>query len=262
VRFIASASPKPGGGGYKQFLFFDTFKIPFSEICIDQSFYYLPSFASNRPAVKAFLAKRQYEPATHCFVSQYLAIFPGSIVHAGAFFGDMLPSFSKATSASIYAFEPCLESFVLSKLCVEKNSLTNVLLYNAGLTDRNENLRINTLDLNSHHAGGASSIAANGLLVAGMTIDSLNAADITLIHLDVEGSEFRALCGARQTILSCKPVILIEDNADNSSELLIDCGYLYVDRIPGVKIWCPIEGEKSKNFILNFMTNFRGVANE
>ena len=44
-----------------------------------------------------------------------------------------------------------------------------------------------------------------------MRIDDLGYDDVDLIYLDVEGYEYRAINGARETIARCKPIIGIED---------------------------------------------------
>jgi hypothetical protein len=41
-------------------------------------------------------------------------------------------------------------------------------------------------------------------------LDSYDIDDVDLIQLDVEGAEFEALEGARETILRCKPMLCIE----------------------------------------------------
>lgn len=47
--------------------------------------------------------------------------------------------------------------------------------------------------------------------VQAVSIDSLVLRDVDLIYLDIEGAEWHALHGARNTIQECKPVIAYED---------------------------------------------------
>jgi FkbM family methyltransferase len=49
-----------------------------------------------------------------------------------------------------------------------------------------------------------------GIPTYSITIDSLNIANVSLIHLDVEGFEYYALKGAEKTIKRCKPTIVAE----------------------------------------------------
>jgi FkbM family methyltransferase len=47
--------------------------------------------------------------------------------------------------------------------------------------------------------------------VSMVTIDSLDIEHLGLIKIDIQGSELIALKGARETLLRCKPVVLIEE---------------------------------------------------
>ncbi len=229
------------------------YQIEYENIKYDNNTYFIPKYASHRPAVINFLQGKLYEPITHQFVKYFCSKFNGSIIHAGTFFGDMLPSFSKYVSNTIYAFEPVLENFVLSKLTVEKNNLSNVIIYNSALSEKIENLRINTMDIGGVHRGGSSNIDTKGVICGTMKIDSLKAQDIILIHLDIEGHELFALKGALETIKLCKPVIAIEDNTRNCSNYLIEMKYELIKKIPGLNLWAPSEDINKKSAIIEFV---------
>ena len=81
--------------------------------------YFIPQYAIHRPAVKNFLKGQLYEPLTHKFVNEYCGQFKGSIIHAGTFFGDMIPSFSSSVNGKVFAFEPVLENFILANDVLE-----------------------------------------------------------------------------------------------------------------------------------------------
>jgi FkbM family methyltransferase len=170
------------------------------------------------------------------------------MVHAGAFFGDMLPSFSRHVSGMVLAFEPVLENFVLSKLCVEANSLENVMLFNNALGDSFCNLKLNTGKAGLH-AGGASSVSNAGQLCAAMPLDVLGDRTIAMIHLDIEGHELPALEGAREIIKESRPIVLIEDNKNACGELLVSMNYRHLADIPGLKIWSPVENEAYRRIV-------------
>lgn len=57
--------------------------------------YFVPRNALYRPAVSKQLHGAFCEPATHQSVRYLCTACQGSIVHCGAFFGDMLSSFSQ-----------------------------------------------------------------------------------------------------------------------------------------------------------------------
>jgi FkbM family methyltransferase len=231
------------------FLTPDKYSVSFKAVSIDERKYFTPEFALHRPAVQAILNKHLYEPETHNLVRRLFAGSNGSLVHAGAFFGDMLPSFSQSVQHRIYAFEPVLESYVLAKLCVEVNQLTNVLLYNCALSDSISNVYMNTEMRNGLHAGGTSTVSKNGQICSTITIDSLNDPSIQFIHLDVEGHELPALQGALQTIQKFRPLIAVEDNANNCTALFAHVDYELVRQYPGLNIWIPIEDTKMQLII-------------
>lgn len=175
------------------------------------------------------------------------------MVHAGTFFGDMIPDFSKSVSEKVYAFEPVFENYILAKLCVDNNNLSNVILMNSALSDSLGNLYIDVNEGDGKHAGGASTISDKGAICAAISIDSLNIEDLVLIQLDVEGHELIALTGAQETIKKSRPVIAIEDNNNNCSEFLLNLKYESIGHIPGLTIWTPNENNGYKEKIVSFL---------
>lgn len=217
------------------------YEIQYRNVDIDNKRYFIPSYALHRPVSRIVLGGSMAEPDTHKMVKILCEKRPGSIIHAGAFFGDMLPNFSKFVHGKVYAFEPVLENFVLAKLSVLVNDLSNVIIINSALSDSIANLKINTIDKNGFHTGGASHIDNKGIICPSLKIDNLEAQDIILIQLDVEGHELKALSGAFETINRCRPVIAIEDNENTCKNFLLDINYNFVRKIPGLKIYVPNE---------------------
>jgi FkbM family methyltransferase len=213
------------------------FAIGLKHVSLPSGEYFVPKYAAHRPAARAILAGNFYEPDTHALVSRLLAVRHGSMIHAGTFFGDMLPSFSRACSGTVYAFEPVLENCVLAKLCVQANGLANVFLLNAGLGSHVEVAHIDTGEKSGSHRGGASQIADRGQFTALVTVDSFHIGNLAIIQLDVEGFELEALHGAVETIDRNSPVIMIEDNSANCPDFLASINYSLVAKIPGLAIW-------------------------
>ncbi len=232
---------KPGYSRDVDFVKPGTFQIAYTEANLEGATYFAPGYALHRPAVKGVLDGMLYEPDTHKFVTAFCARHAGSMVHAGTFFGDMLPTFSNAVQGRVYAFEPVLESYVLAKMCIAKNDLANVVIFNAGLGDALVPMKINTVQTDGRHAGGASTVGDKGQPCVVMDIDRLGADDLVLIQLDVEGFELQALQGAAETISKCRPVIAIEDNEKACASFLTGLSYAQVAQIPGLEIWCPTE---------------------
>lgn len=212
------------------------YKVAYHRAEVDGEQHFVPAYAAKRPAAKRVLRGTHFEPQTHALVAALMAARPGSMVHAGTFFGDMLPSFAKACPGHVYAFEPVLENYILAKLCVDANRLGNVLLTNAGLGETIAVAHIDTGEANDHR-GGSSAIAERGQPTMLTTIDSFAIDDLTIIQLDVEGHELEALKGARRTIASAAPFILIEDNKRACAGLLQELGYQRAGRLPGIIAW-------------------------
>lgn len=183
------------------------------------------------------LAGRHYEPMTHDLVRDLLRERPGDLVHAGTFFGDMLPSFSRSCPGIVYAFEPVLENYLLARLCIEVNNLSNVLLWHAGLGRSLSMAHVDTGEEAGVHNGGASQIGSRGQNTSLLPLDAFGLTDVSVLHLDVEGYELEALNGAAKTIASCGPTILVEDNSRNCAPFLTALDYKPVGQVPGLTIW-------------------------
>lgn len=82
-----------------------------------------------RPAINAIKTGRVWEPSTLSFVKKNYR--QGTdIVHAGAYFGDMLPFYSNLVGHrnTVWAFEPVLLHFICAEMTTELNGLQNVVL--------------------------------------------------------------------------------------------------------------------------------------
>jgi FkbM family methyltransferase len=84
--------------------------------------------------------------------------------------------------------------------------------------------------------------------VAMVTIDSLNIKHLGLMKLDIQGSEVIALRGARETLLKCKPVVLIEekpvggkggstDHIEEATQFLIGIGMTAKEKIGADRVY-------------------------
>ena len=210
------------------------FKVELRKISRAGATYFLPAYALHRPACSDMLAGRFSEPATHRLIPALLEELGGNMVHAGTFFGDMLPTFAR-TGARIYAFEPVLENYVLARLCVIENELTNVVLFHSALGITQGTARMDTGG--TSHSGGASHVSEHGQITTLLSIDSVAPENVCVLQLDVEGYELPALRGAVTTIERDNPVILIEDNTDTCAAFLDERGYSRAGSIPGLTIW-------------------------
>lgn len=215
----------------------DSYCVPFRKVMLNGATYFLPEYAIHRPAPRAFLNGQVYEPATHALMTHLLHARPGHIIHAGTFFGDMLPAFSRACGGTVFAFEPVLENFVLAKLTVQENRLSNVVLQNAALGAVPGIAHMRTTGPKGRHIGGAAHVDDAGQPTALVTLDSLGLDQLSVLQLDVEGFELEALKGAARTLAHARPVVMIEDIAENCDGFLKAHGYARIGQIPGLSVW-------------------------
>lgn len=215
-----------------------SFSVDYRPVDHAGSRFFVPAYAVHRPASRQLLRGTFYEPATHRLMQRLLPERGGDLVHAGTFFGDMLPTFAAACAGRVYAFEPVLESYILAKLCLIHNEINNVALFNAGLGDALGIVHMSTEGGGGRHRGGSSRIAETGQVTTLFAIDLLPIERLAVIQLDVEGHELPALQGADQTIARHRPVIMVEDNKRTCAPFLTERGYERAGRIPGLKIWC------------------------
>lgn len=139
--------------------------------------------------------------------------------------------------AAVHSFEPNPDVF----RCLERNvrewhADAVVTVYQKGISDRREFVSIGTKE-------GARTVTGR---VTGpgeiecITLDSLNLADCSLLKLDLEGYELRALKGAEATMDRYHPWVLIENKPSLAERLtggspaerfLRKKGYRLVERI-------------------------------
>jgi len=224
------------------------FGIETTVVRFDGSIYYVPNYAAHRPVARKILNKRYVEPGLHHLVRKIMTRRPGSMISAGAFFGDMLPSFSRKTPGRLYAFEPVIENYLLAREVVAENDLGNVVLLHAGLgAEPGPGLAsIGTRRIGQRHLGGAARIISRSQVsafhsqkVPMLSIDQLAIGDLSMIQLDVEGYELPVLTGAIGTIEAQQPVIVIEDNQQECPEFLAKLGYVEVARFGLDHVYLP-----------------------
>ena len=126
------------------------------------------------------------------------------IVDAGAYDGDTIREFTRFCGNSyrhIYALEPDAKNF--AKLTRNTDGMQGVSLYNIGAWNKKETLMF------SKKAGRNSRLSAEGIPVEVCDIDSLIDGEVTLIKMDIEGAEIRALEGCERTIKEYSPKLYI-----------------------------------------------------
>ncbi|MBO6179232.1 MAG: FkbM family methyltransferase [Selenomonadaceae bacterium] len=146
--------------------------------------------------------------------SKEVQYFPESIyildeaeimVDAGAFIGDTIETFKKITQnkfKKIYAFEPNQENY--NALLRQTNDDNRIECYPYAVWDCEEKLGFAEDSYSGY-------IDTNGVdsVVQAISIDSVIKTPVSLIKMDVEGSELRALQGAKQIIKKYHPRLSI-----------------------------------------------------
>ena len=184
--------------------------------------YCVPESSMQRPAARMALEGVRHEKQTLDYISKHSS--GGDIIMAGTYFGDFLPTASKACSEGflVWGFEPNPENFRCTTLTKKLNDLKNVNLQNLALGNEKDTLHLITTDVLGRALGGASRVVEAGYKpvlkqtlskVDIARIDDLVPTDrpISLIQLDVEGHEVAVLQGAMGTIERSKPTLILED---------------------------------------------------
>ena len=130
----------------------------------------------------------------------------GTVVDVGAYIGDHTVFYAArvADAGSVFAFEPNPEAFKC--LAFNVRHLSQVKPLNVGASNKAHEIGL-AIDTN----GGAAHATSEGNIPC-ITIDSLNLSACHFIKLDCEGMEPLALHGARETIMTHRPSMLIEVN--------------------------------------------------
>ena len=126
-----------------------------------------------------------------------------NILDLGAYDGDTIREFLDATGNTyryITALEPDEKNF--KKLLRNTEELDNIACLNMGAWDQKDTL------IFAKKAGRNSKLSAEGVSVQVTDIDSLELAP-TFIKMDIEGSEYKALCGAKNTIETYAPKLYV-----------------------------------------------------
>lgn len=215
-------------------------------------YYRVPKFHS-RPAIDMIKAGRVYEQATLNFIKKMHE--PGTdIVHAGAYFGDMLPFLASiAKDSLVWAFEPVFLHAECAKRNIELNNVTNVLLFNVALSNHSQKVQMETKCDGKYLGGGTTikAVTSNRCQYESVDCAPLDsylfgmANRVSVLHLDVEGHELAALEGSRRLILRDRPMIMVEiwkgrGKVQATEEYLHSINYKRKEQVDGNTVFSPI----------------------
>jgi FkbM family methyltransferase len=113
---------------------------------------------------------------------------------------------------------------------IAENKIANVQVFNFGLGDRDANLILSIPPINSGEATFGDSAYADSFQVEAPVRRgdvALAGENPSFIKLDIEGYEFYALVGLKQTIRRCHPIIMTEVNAEHMRRCNTDPAALF-----------------------------------
>lgn len=115
----------------------------------------------------------------------------------------------------VYTFEPAPENFRLLELNVRENGYTNVTLVNAAVSDEPGEQLLFVSELNTgDHRLGDDAAGREGIAVQTVTIDEYfggSYPDVSVIKMDVQGSEPRVIAGAHDLLAASSNVLLFTE---------------------------------------------------
>lgn len=164
------------------------------------------------------------------------------VIDIGAHVGTWSRWFAKRAK-QVYSFEPIKTNYA----CLEKNleDYPNCILYNNAVSDMKKYITLWKPQKLSN-TGTFSSVPIAGwneLRYRAIAIDDLNVAP-SVIKIDIQGGEYPALRGARQTIKTHQPVICWENSKENTDKeniynFLTNLGYNGIFQYKEDAIWVP-----------------------
>jgi FkbM family methyltransferase len=190
----------------------------------------------NTPAATDIRNGRVYEPDTIKFIIKNCG--EKSIIHGGTYFGDFLPALGKNVKGMVYSFEPNNINYGHARETINLNNLDNVILDNVALSDEFGVVTMKVAN-NSVSIGGGSHIVDDNTNEAHqdfqktntITLDDfmVNKEEVSIIQLDVERYEEKALRGGLETIKKYMPIIIIENKPTSKffTDNLKPLGYMY-----------------------------------
>lgn len=164
----------------------------------------------------AIRKKGIYDDQAISYIERILKNIPEAVVlDIGAHIGNhalVMSQFSKM----VYCFEPLPENIAVLQLNQKENHISNMQIFNVGLSDQNETLTFyqdgSTFVSDLQHQGSATQSLT--CRIGDEVMQEQGIQKIDFIKMDIEGFEPRALHGLQKTITTSRPIIIMEWNND------------------------------------------------
>jgi FkbM family methyltransferase len=191
------------------------------------------------------------EPWLRSRMQQLLAQRPGSVISAGCYVGGLVYWLSQ-WAERVWTWDAVEEHVDCTQRMLDHNSIQNVTLAHRALGDTAGTAHVTTGCQGSEHLGGASSLVIDNNAVSPhldlstwtlrtqqveqIRLDDLDFPNLSILQLDLEGSEHLALTGATRTVETHNPIIIIENNPSADS-LVRSWGYTVSESRAGDTIY-------------------------
>ena len=160
---------------------------------------HFPQYLASAPKVEG---RRMYQPQ-HIQATLDICRARRLAVDAGAHVGFWSYYLALAFQ-TVHAFEPA----ELFAFCFERNvRAKNVVLHRVALGEEEGSVQIETV---ADNTGATHVVPAAQGSVRMRRLDDYKLENVDLLKVDVEGYERRVLGGARETLVRCKPVVIVE----------------------------------------------------
>lgn len=180
-----------------------------------------------------------WEPRTRALLRRLLQQTTGTVFEAGAHVGDhLLPLAAAFPNLRFVGLDPDPSKVAFVERMVAANALANVRVITAALDAApRDDCGLDRSDANA----GAWRVGGNGT-GACTTIDAVlaSADDVGLVHLDLEGFEYRALLGGNATLGRAPNVLFENDHLDEGGRIydhLDAMGFAKFDEVEHNELW-------------------------
>jgi len=193
------------------------------------------------PASDKFLYQQSHLTAAMRYVTNRDCAIDGG-AHVGTWSLVMSGTFRR-----VIAVEPSPDTFECLDRNLREAGCQNVECHQVALGASAGSVSMTLDPEQAQRANTGARFVQPGGTIPVVTIDSLHVPSLGFLKLDIEGSEFAALQGAKETLLRCKPIVLFENKRlwtrhygvpkDAVSRYLSGLGYRHLERVSMDEIW-------------------------
>ena len=175
----------------------------------------LPTDAKFKNIKKDFLERNNWEPKTNNILTKYCLKCPSNsvIIDVGCHVGDttfklynQLEKHNR-NDITIYSIDPNKDKIDFVNRVIMSNGIKNIQTFVCGVSDKNGTAE----EIKKGHSGGWQIKESSNTTIPIRTLDDIcKNVNVGLVHLDVEGFEYKTLLGMRDIISRNHPVIMLE----------------------------------------------------